>query len=113
MNRNPSAADVFRAVADPCRRMVLDRLRAGEMPVGELSEGFSGSQPAFSKHIKVLADAGIIRQRRQGRQLMCRLNPAPLAELVEWADLFRSLWMQKLDHLENYLDSKHGKKHTN
>jgi DNA-binding transcriptional ArsR family regulator len=95
---------VFRALADPTRRAMLDRLRDRESSVSELAEPFSMSQPAVSQHLKVLADAGLVRARRDGRQRLYRLRPAPLREAFDWLERYARFWSEKLDALGAYLD---------
>jgi DNA-binding transcriptional ArsR family regulator len=95
---------VFRALADPTRRAMLDRLRDRESSVGELAEPFAMSQPAVSQHLKVLAEAGLVRARRDGRQRVYRLRPAPLREAFDWLERYARFWGDKLDALGAYLD---------
>ncbi|MCA9728476.1 MAG: helix-turn-helix transcriptional regulator [Candidatus Eisenbacteria bacterium] len=98
---------VFRAIADPARRKILDRLATqGESPALELGEGFRSSQPALSKHLKVLRDAGLVRVRREGRLHLYALDAGPLREVAEWIDLYQRFWSGRLDALGQYLDSR-------
>src|SRR5689334_2952537 len=90
---------VFHAIADPTRRAVLVALRKGECAVGDLGRNFRGSQPAFSRHVKVLVKCGLVTQRRDGRRILCRLEATSLSEVIAWADQFRDAWLQKLDDL--------------
>ena len=84
-----SHADIFRAVADPTRRAILEQLVGSERSVGELAEPFRLTQPAISQHLGVLRWAGLVRARRNGRQRIYRLTPEPLEELWRWAETFR------------------------
>jgi DNA-binding transcriptional ArsR family regulator len=77
--------DVFRAVSDPTRRALLERLRSGERSVSELARPFRMSQPALSQHLRVLRAAGLVSRRRRGRFLLYRLEAGPLRQIHEWA----------------------------
>ena len=84
-----SSADIFRAVADPTRRALLDLLREADCSVGELARPFRMTQPAISQHLRVLREAGLIRGRPAGRQRLYRLNTKPLQQVYEWAAQYR------------------------
>jgi DNA-binding transcriptional ArsR family regulator len=105
-----SADDPYRALADPTRRAVLEQLKAGEQSVGTLAQQFEMSLPAFSRHLKVLHDAGLVNQRSQGTQRLYTLNPEPLKDMSEWLHEFEGFWNQKLDALAQYLNSTKGKR---
>lgn len=97
---------LYRAIADPARRRILDRLVAdGESPALGLGRGFRASQPALSKHLRVLRDAGLVRVRRRGRLQMYRLDPAPLREVEDWLEKYRTFWSERLDALGRHLDA--------
>jgi DNA-binding transcriptional ArsR family regulator len=82
----PGAEEVFRAIADPTRRRILDILAAeGTRPVNELSRRFAMSQPAVSQHLRVLRGAGLVRVRRQGRLRVYSVDPEPLRDVYHWA----------------------------
>ncbi|MFN8580235.1 MAG: metalloregulator ArsR/SmtB family transcription factor [Gemmatimonadaceae bacterium] len=92
----------FAALADPTRRAILSRLAMGDASVAELAEPFSMSQPAISKHLKVLERAGLIVRARDAQRRPCRLVAQPLAEANEWLEGYRQFWegrFQKLDTL--------------
>ena len=92
----------FAALADPTRRAILARLAAGEASVMELAEPFAMSQPAISKHLKVLERAGLISRGRDAQRRPCRLEAVPLAEANEWLERYREIWeaaYQRLDAL--------------
>src|SRR5687767_12392048 len=92
----------FAALADPTRRAILMRLASGEASVLELAEPFDMSQPAISKHLKVLERAGLISRGRDAQRRPCRLEAVPLAEANEWLERYRELWeaaYQRLDAL--------------
>jgi DNA-binding transcriptional ArsR family regulator len=107
----------FAALADPTRRAILARLASGECSVTELAEPFEMSMPAVSKHLRVLERAGLIARGREAQWRPCRLEPAPLKEVADWAERYRAIWEQRLDRLETYLqelaakEKKHGRRH--
>jgi DNA-binding transcriptional ArsR family regulator len=108
MPRPGAAEDVFRAVADPTRRAALEVLGSRpELPVTELAEELGVGLPMLSRHLAVLRSAGLVSERRAGRQRLYRLEPAPLRELYDWAAIFREFWPDKLGNLRTYLDRKH------
>lgn len=94
---------VFRALADPTRRAMLDSLADGEQSVGELAAPFRMSLAAASKHIKVLEGAGLIRREVQGRTHVCRLDARPMHAGLEWIRHYERFWNQRLDALEALL----------
>ena len=92
----------FAALADPTRRAILARLASGDCSVLELCEPFEMSQPAISKHLKVLERAGLISRGRDAQRRPCRIEAAPLAEANEWIERYREFWegnFQRLDAL--------------
>jgi DNA-binding transcriptional ArsR family regulator len=91
------------ALADPTRRAILAQLALGEQSVMELAQPFSISQPAVSKHLKVLERAGLISRGRHAQWRPCRLDAAPLRELDGWLAHYRQFWTEGLDRLEAYL----------
>ena len=91
MTRRPGRVSVFDAVADPTRRSLLLLLATAERPVLEMSAPFRMSQPAISQHLRVLRRAGLVRSRPAGRRRLYRIEPAPLQELLAWAEQFRPL----------------------
>ncbi len=97
--------DAFEVLAQPTRRSILDRLRAGEQLVGELAEGLGLSQPLTSKHLKVLRDAGFVQVRIDGPRRWYGLRLEPLAELDEWLAPYRWLWESRLDLLGAHLNA--------
>ncbi|MEU4194955.1 metalloregulator ArsR/SmtB family transcription factor [Kribbella sp. NPDC026611] len=96
-------ATTFEVLAEPRRREILDLLRTGERPVGELVDALELSQPAVSKHLKVLRDAGLVEVRHDAQRRWYRLRPAPLAEIDAWLEPYRELWRGRLDALEAHL----------
>lgn len=93
----------FAALADPTRRAILARLALGETSVKELGEPFAISPPAVTKHLKVLARAGLITQGRHAQWRPCKLQAQPLKDVSDWVEQYRQLWEQRLDRLEDYL----------
>ncbi len=103
----------FAALADPTRRAILARLTEGEASVMELAEPFAMSQPAISKHLKVLERAGLISRGRDAQRRPCRLEAQPLAEVTGWLETYRQFWeasFQRLDALLDELKTQQGKR---
>ena len=98
------ASTAFEVLGEPRRREILDLLRAGERPVGELVDRVALSQPAVSKHLKVLREAGLVDVRQDAQRRLYRLRPGPLAEVDAWLAPYRELWSASLDALERRLD---------
>ena len=94
----------FAALADPTRRAILARLASGEANVGELTKPFDMSQPAISKHLKVLERAGLISRSREGQSRPCRLEAQRLEEAAAWMERYRHFWEESFDRLDLYLD---------
>jgi len=90
-------------LAEPSRRRILDALRDGEQPVNALVADLRLSQPAVSKHLRVLRDAGLVDVRPDGQRRLYRLRPEPLMELDEWLEPYRQMWRASLDKLERHL----------
>lgn len=95
----------FTAIADPIRRRIVERLAAGEKTAGELGEGFTISQPAVSKHLRVLRDAGLVVTRAESQRRLYRLNPKPLQRVDAWLTQCRHLWEERLDSLQAYVET--------
>ena len=91
------------ALADPTRRAILSRLASGEASVTELAAPFRMSLPAVSKHLKVLERAGLVTRGQEAQWRPRRLDAAPLKDVADWVETYRSLWEQRLDRLETYL----------
>lgn len=103
----PTAATLdatFQALADPTRRAILARLAQGEASVMELAEPFAMSQPAISKHLKVLENAGLISRGRDAQRRPCKLEAAPLAEATGWLIEYRRFWERQFGQLDDLLD---------
>src|SRR6266404_66990 len=94
----------FAALADPTRRAILARLAAGEASVMELAKPFAISQPAISKHLKVLERAGLISRGRDAQRRPCRIEAKPLGEADEWLEGYRQFWEGSFQRLDDLLD---------
>src|SRR5499433_295113 len=106
MHRARADQDVFRAIADPTRRAILDRLRAGPAPVNALAADFRQSRPAISKHLRVLRQARLVAEERSGRERLYELQPRPLQQVAGWIEGYRSFWLTSLSNLKRYLEEK-------
>jgi len=108
MNRRSSGRGrldaTFAALADPTRRAILTRLAAGDASVAELAEPFAMSQPAISKHLKVLERAGLVARGRDAQRRPRRLIAAPLAEADAWLEEYRRFWEARFERLDELLD---------
>ena len=101
---------VFHALADPTRRAILARLARGEATVQELTDPLPMSQPAVSKHLKVLEGAGLVERRRDAQRNWCRLRAQPLRDVVVWAAGFEDYWDQSFERLDALLEEEKGKR---
>jgi DNA-binding transcriptional ArsR family regulator len=95
--------ETFAALADPTRRAILARLAQGEASVNELTEPFNISQPAISRHLRVLERAGLVSRHRDGQRRPCRLRAAPMAEVTRWLEAYREHWEQQFQRLDAVL----------
>lgn len=95
--------EIFKALADPTRRAVFERLAGGEMSVGELKAGFAISQPAVSQHLASLKRAGLVVERRDGRNTYYRLEPGGMRPLVAWMERYRLFWPERVEKLKDVL----------
>ncbi len=101
--------DVFSAMASPVRRRLLGLLLdRGPLPVQALADEFAMRRPSVSEHLKVLKDAGLVREQRQGRQRYYRLDPEPLMEVSEWLSPYERFWRERLAALRELLDEEAG-----
>jgi DNA-binding transcriptional ArsR family regulator len=101
-----TAISALEVLAEPSRRAILDLLRDGERPVGDLVGQLTLSQPAVSKHLRVLKEAGLVEVRSDAQRRLYRIRPEPLVELDEWLASYRGLWATHLDRLEEHLDRR-------
>ena len=99
-------SSVFHAIADPTRRAILDRLRDGGHAVNEIAGRFEVSRPAISKHLRVLHQANLVTETREGRNRIYKLNAEPLRDLEKWLEHYRRFWTVNLLSLKNHLESK-------
>lgn len=98
--------DVFQAIADPTRRQLLQLLVNEEMPVNAISEHFPMSRTAVSKHLHVLSDAGLVKERKVGRETRYSLQPEPLQEVRQWISYYERFWDNKLSILKDYVEAE-------
>ncbi|HEX6838705.1 MAG TPA: metalloregulator ArsR/SmtB family transcription factor [Polyangia bacterium] len=97
-------AEVFRALADPTRRAVFERLTRGEAAVKALTAHFDVSQPAISQHLAALKRAGLVAERREGRLAYYRVEPTGLRPLVDWIEHYQAFWADRLSRLKTLLE---------
>lgn len=95
---------IFRALADPSRRAIFERLTRGEAAVKELTARFDISQPAVSQHLAALKDAGLVRARKEGRSVYYEVEPRGLKPLVDWVSHYQAFWRERLERLEKLLE---------
>jgi DNA-binding transcriptional ArsR family regulator len=93
----------FEVLAEPSRRRIMDLLLPGERPVGDLVDALAMSQPAVSRHLRVLREAGLVRVRADAQRRLYRLEPAQLRAVDDWLAPYRRLWASRLDALERHL----------
>jgi len=99
--------DVYDAVADPTRRRLLDLLaQAGELPLHELVDRFPMGRTAVSKHLTILKEAGLVKDRKVGRETRYRLNAAPLREVGEWVTFYERFWTERIERLHRLLEEE-------
>jgi DNA-binding transcriptional ArsR family regulator len=98
--------DVFQAIADPTRRKIINMIAGQALNLNSVAENFHISRPAVSKHIKILAECGLIVIKQHGRERYCEAKLQKLNEVSEWVEQHRMFWTKKLDALENFLDKK-------
>ena len=94
----------FEVLAEPNRRRILDLLRVAERPVGDLVDQLAVSQPAVSKHLRVLREAGLVEVRSDAQRRIYRVRTEPLRAIDEWLEPYRELWRSRLDELERHLE---------
>ena len=103
VKQRPKLDRIFGALADPTRRRIVERLARGELSAGEIAAGFSVSQPAISKHLKVLEHSGLLTRSVLGRVHRCRLAPGAMRDAARWMDAQRRFWEAQFDSLDAYL----------
>jgi DNA-binding transcriptional ArsR family regulator len=102
---NLSQVDVFRAIADPTRRALLNLVAESEQPVNMLAQTFSMSRPAISQHLRILKQAGLVAERRVGREHLYSLRAEPLHEVSDWVQHYEQFWHNRLELLGEHLDT--------
>lgn len=103
MNENDIFNDIFRALADPTRRMIFEKLAGGSRNASALREGMEISQPAMSQHLAVLRGAGLVREEREGRFINYEVDPNGLTLIANWLAKYRSYWPERIDALKTLL----------
>jgi DNA-binding transcriptional ArsR family regulator len=106
VKHNPDLDSVFGALADPTRRRIVERLARRVMTAGEIADGFAISQPAVSKHLKVLEGSGLLTRTVVGRVHHCRLAPGAMRAAATWLQTQERFWNAALDRLDDYLTSR-------
>ncbi len=101
-----SRPDVFHALADPTRREILDLLRGNEFSAGEVANRFPVSRPAVSRHLRVLRQAGLVKQRKDARLRFYSLRPEALREVDRWLDRYRVFWTARMHDLRRYVERR-------
>jgi DNA-binding transcriptional ArsR family regulator len=104
-----AAEATFQALADPTRRAVLDMLRRGSQPAGQIASSFPVSRPAISKHLRLLRRAHLVREHREGRHRVYQLNPEPLRAVDSWIGQYRQFWVESLNNLKAFVESEHAR----
>jgi DNA-binding transcriptional ArsR family regulator len=104
-----STEATFQVLADPTRRAVLDLLRKGIQPAGEIARAFPVSRPAISKHLRLLRRAHLVEERREGRHRLYRLNPEPLKSVDVWLEQYRVFWQTSLANLKTFVEAEYEK----
>jgi DNA-binding transcriptional ArsR family regulator len=112
MGRRAADSSVFTAIADPTRRAILWQLRDGQRTVTDLMEPLDLSQSAFSQHLGILREAGLVQARREGRHQIYSVNPDALYEVAEWIGHFDRFWTERFDRLGRYLDRRRSVKRS-
>lgn len=104
-----SAASMFSALGDPTRCALLDLLRGGRLPAGQIAAAFPVSRPAISRHLRVLRRAHLVVEHRQGRHRLYELNAEPLAAIDSWLNRYRSFWRTQGSSLKAFVESEYRK----
>lgn len=98
--------DVFKAIADPTRREIINLIAHQSMNLNAVADNFDMSRPAVSKHIKILTECGLLVIKQQGRERYCRADLKQLKEVTDWAEQYRRFWTNKLDALDAFLTNE-------
>src|SRR5262249_6297562 len=99
----------FQALSDPTRRALLDLLRQGRQPAGQIAEAFPVSRPAISRHLRLLRRAHLVREHREGRNRIYELNPEPLRAVDSWIEQYRVFWAQSLNNLKAFVEEEYAR----
>lgn len=102
--------DVFQAIADPSRRMIISLLSVQAMTPTAIAENFNSSRQTISKHIQILTECEIVNQEQKGREIYYRLNPNGMKEIADFIEPFRQMWDNRFDKLENLMKNHQSKK---
>jgi DNA-binding transcriptional ArsR family regulator len=104
-----STEAAFHALSDPTRRAVLDLLRLGSQPAGQIAQAFPVSRPAISKHLRLLRRAHLVQEKRQGRHRLYQLTPEPLKAVDSWLQQYRVFWQTSLTNLKTFVEAEYAK----
>lgn len=104
-----SPDEIFGALADPTRRAMLDMLRMGSQPAGQIARAFPVSRPAISKHLRILRRAHLVGERRNGRHRVYHLNPDPIKSVDSWVQQYRVFWQSSLENLKAFVEAEYAK----
>lgn len=105
LDENIQQVDVFHAISDPTRRSLLELVANGEQPVKTLAQAFAMSRPAISQHLRILKQAGLVVERRVGREHLYRLQADPLHKVSDWVQHYEHFWRERLELLGEHLDT--------
>lgn len=98
--------DVFQAIADPNRRRIIELIAVQPQNLNAIAENFKISRPAVSQHVKILRECGLVEVQKQGRERVCTARMEKLDEVTAWVEKYRNFWNNKLDNLEQFLNSQ-------
>jgi len=104
-----STEAAFHALADPTRRAVLDLLRQGIQPAGQIARAFPVSRPAISKHLRLLRRAHLVQEKREGRHRLYQLNPEPLKAVDSWLQQYRVFWPANVNSMKAFVEAEHAR----
>jgi DNA-binding transcriptional ArsR family regulator len=104
-----STESTFQALADPTRRAVLDLLRRGRQPAGQIAQSFPVSRPAISKHLRLLRRAHLVQEKKEGRHRFYQINPEPLKAVDRWLESYRVFWSANLASLKAFVEAEHAR----
>ena len=110
MVNNAELSGVFAALADPTRLKIIERLSKGPLTVGQIAEGFAISQPAISRHVRILEESGLLQRNVVGRVHRCTLSPVAMDSAAKWIEKQRAYWNKALDRLESVLANTSSKR---